>query len=531
MNKWNLDDLTIPPQEKAELDFNDKPWSPMQMDIFKAIVAYNGNDTYWPDSWLSEPDGAAKLDSYISKNIIVRAGAGSGKTTTIVKGASLVPEHEDCIFLAFNKSIAETLAKKLPPHVPAKTFHALGFSVLRATGVNYKVDGGKVRKIAKSFLHDTVYEEIGNSITRFVGEAKSSMLDPTQDDVISDITTMIFESEVDTGHYSEHQVARYVLRALELSNRQVVDDHVIDFDDMLYLPLYMDLTFPRYDRVFVDEAQDLNYIQHLLVETILDGQLIAVGDPNQAIYAFRGADSNSFNTMKQKFNCLELPLSVTYRCGTSIVRDANAIVPDLLTPEGAHEGEVLHLPAAPPVDVYQPGDLVLCRNNAPLFRLGLEFIKARKPFTIRTNLEASIRRYIKQTADKAKDASIESFKEALSSAYEKEYKLAEEKNRTSRMAYLTDLYNAGLALCEEAAFISDLYYTLDQLFIQGHGPVLSTIHKAKGEEADRVFIHQPELIPSRFATSNSARQQEFNLLYVAITRAKERLTYSHNEEL
>ena len=68
------------------------------------------------------------------------------------------------------------------------------------------------------------------------------------------------------------------------------EDGCIDFDDMIWLPVVLDLPQRKFDRVFIDECQDLNRSQiELSLRAVKpDGRILAVGDPHQAIYSFRG---------------------------------------------------------------------------------------------------------------------------------------------------------------------------------------------------------------------------------------------------
>ena len=117
----------------------------------------------------------------------------------------------------------------------------------------------------------------------------------------------------------------FLVHCLDISLK---DKFNIDFDDMLLYSLDKGIYFKKYDYIFVDEVQDLNRIQiAILKKMIRKGRLIAVGDPKQAIYGFRGSDSESFFNVKKSFNCKELPLSVSYRCPKLIVEEAKKIVP------------------------------------------------------------------------------------------------------------------------------------------------------------------------------------------------------------
>lgn len=81
-------------------------------------------------------------------------------------------------------------------------------------------------------------------------------------------------------------------------------------------------------------------------------------------------------------------------------------------------------------------------------------------------------------------------------------------------------------LCEEVDTVKDLRNLISNIFSdEVKGILLSTIHKAKGLENDKIFFLSPELIPSKYATQPWQYEQEQNLKYVAITRAKSSLVY------
>ncbi len=111
---------------------------------------------------------------------------------------------------------------------------------------------------------------------------------------------------------------------LDKSNAQV--HQIFDFDDMLYVPLRLGTSFDRFNVVYIDEAQDTNAVQCALLERMIarapHGRLIAVGDPDQAIYGFRGASDEAMENMRKQFDMDVLPLSVSYRCSKSVVREA-----------------------------------------------------------------------------------------------------------------------------------------------------------------------------------------------------------------
>ena len=252
---------------------------------------------------------------------MVIAVAGSGKTTTIVEAAKLIPRDRASIFLAFNKNIQLELKERLPYWVEAKTFHSHCFAALKnnlpkAT----KPDQDKVRNILLNILEDDRRELFTYLpfVRKLVDLAKGF---PTRLPAWRDL---IDYHELECEGDEEFGIS--LANDVFIESQQALD--TIDFNDMLYLTWAREASFSLVDYAFVDEAQDLNPIQHALLLRMLKphGRVIVVGDPWQSIYAFRGADSDSMDKLSKQFNCKHLPLSVSYRCSKAVVREAQAVL-------------------------------------------------------------------------------------------------------------------------------------------------------------------------------------------------------------
>jgi superfamily I DNA/RNA helicase len=118
----------------------------------------------------------------------------------------------------------------------------------------------------------------------------------------------------------------------------------------------------------------------------------------------------------------------------------------------------------------------------------------------------------------------------LSEEYNVEYEKARLKGDEDKIQRLTDKYESALLFCGKATLSSDpeeVCTLIDTVFTQGKGVTLSTVHKAKGLEAERAFILDASLHASFTARAQQQwqREQERNILYVAITRAKRELVY------
>ncbi len=289
-----------------------------------------------PDTWrdrvtITPSDQQGSFFTFLVRetgSALLVAAAGSGKTTTIVQGTRLLPQWLATRFLAFNKSIAEELKARLPSTVISSTFHSAWKSALdRHLPRRPKVDANKVRNILKNSLAYNEFETYFQYVTRLVGFAKSSGVGALLDDTESEWFSLIAHYGLSpmSDDLDESVAVRYARAALRDSN---ADLNVIDFDDMLYLPLLRNVVCDKSNVIFVDEAQDLNIVQRTLLRRMLataagaPSRLIAVGDPHQAIYGFRGADSDSMDHLRRDFNATVLPLSVSYRCSKAVVEEA-----------------------------------------------------------------------------------------------------------------------------------------------------------------------------------------------------------------
>ena len=254
-------------------------------------------------------------------NLIIDAKAGSGKTTTIIEGMKYIPRLGGVmlprvVFLAFNKSIATELSRRCPPGTVCSTFHALGFRALRNSGLvdkNVKVESNKARKLVWNATDKE--DPDTRNICRLVSLAKSVPMDVNEInfDEVSYYHDLVLEKPE-----RAYDIVRAVVRAT------LEDTTQIDFDDMLYMPVMLDVAFDHYNYVFVDEAQDTNSIQLEILERLRapNSRFVAVGDPHQAIYGFRGANADSMSRIAHQFNCKTFPLSVSYRCPKAVVREA-----------------------------------------------------------------------------------------------------------------------------------------------------------------------------------------------------------------
>lgn len=465
-----------------------------------------------------------------TRSLIVEAVAGSGKTTTIVHACNLIPEVKDILFLAFNKSIVETLKQRLPPGVNCATFNSTGWRAwLSFSGKKMiKLESHKINQIIKDKFRDADQEIYGAFVNRMVALGRSEGLTPDDDDerwfALMDWHDVSIMSEAEDVSYARGM--DLVKKTLRMSIDQA--KYVSDFDDQIYMPWLRDVAFPKYDVVFIDEAQDVSKIQVALLKRMLKpgGKLIAVGDPYQAIYGFRGADSSSLENIRQAFDADVLPLSISYRCCKSVIAEAQKYMPGIEAFEQAPEGEVRDQ-LQYSVNDFEVDDVILCRNTAPLVGMAYQLISRGRKINFHGR---EIGKGLITLIRKMKARSIPDLSDRLSEWLERESIRLEEKGKEDQIQALEDKKNCIdifiSNLTSEDYSIGGLIMAIENLFeSNGRGVSLSTGHKAKGGEWDRVYILDKHLMPSKWAKKPWMQTQERNLTYVAVTRAKESLVY------
>lgn len=503
-----------------------------------------------------------------SPHLIVEARAGTGKTTTLIEGlrrikgipSALIPSPQQeavweemerskgkiqtICFVAFNKSIAEELKARVPEGCNASTMHSLGYEAVRKAFGRLNVNDWVVRDMIADELGMDWREvtkkprlfSLGKAVEELVGLAKVNLSDCSPDSLL----------EI-ADHYRVEEVCDRALEMVpKIIERCKSPKGRINFDDMIWLPVVLGLPVFRYDLLLVDEAQDLNRCQQALARAA-GRRLILCGDARQAIYGFAGADAESLPRMFAELkatprDCARLPLTVTRRCGKAIVAKASQIVPDFQAFASNPEGKVTE--AALPsnrdgglrageqdyAEIAADGDMVLCRINAPLVSECFRFLRAGRKATIqgRDVGKGLIGTCKKLDASDVKDF-IHKLGDWLSSEQAKEN--AKKNPSESRLIGIQDRHDCLLCFASSlpaSAPASEVERKIDAIFTddkKSSGIRLSSIHKAKGLEARRVFILQPKNGPRKDRMKAWELEQEINLRYVAITRAIDTLVY------
>lgn len=463
---------------------------------------------------------------------VVEAVAGSGKTETLVGCAKLIDKG---LFVAFNKHIADELSRRLTgSEMIAKTVHSVGFGVVgEYLGGRIKVDGKKYHwsitdYLTATFGIDSRSEELTDMrrvLRKVVDLVRLNMIDPSD---IEAVTRLAIHHDIKLNG-----LARHVAPIIQDGNERARSRRrIIDFTDMLYLPLVWNLKIPQSPWVFVDECQDLNRAQLEFVLRCCEvgGRMLFVGDRAQAIYGFAGADADSFLNIIRVTSATLLPLSICYRCPSSVVDLARQYVPDMLARSDAPTGSVNHVKRSELNGDIVPGDLVLCRVNAPLVSFCIELISQGKNARVKGR---DIGRMLCETLEMIERIPGFDFSRVmhyLKAWQEIQYQYLDDKEADRGAYERVDDTLSALSVCIESYpsdTMSGLCDRILGLFSDDKPAIwLSSIHKAKGLENKRVFVLRPDKLPLYWVGQQEwEAQQESNLCYVAITRSQSDLIF------
>lgn len=460
-------------------------------------------------------------------NLQVNASPGSGKTTNCKEIWRRFDGDSIC-YTVFNKANADEAKQKLPYKGKQSfigTMHSLCMSaitnVVGKGNITIDTQGKKVSRLIYDlypFPGDRTATIKQQDIRKLVGLMKqyASCDLPIAEQLITQYDLVDFPELIPASQ--------------DIYTRSLHNHKTVDFDDMLLFCAVHDRyrqALPSFQLVLGDEGQDFNPVQISLLASI-SKRLCVVGDPRQAIYGFRGALNNSLEVIQQQFNATVLPLSVTYRCPQLIVEEAQRYYPDdIIAHDHAAQGCVQHIPQADhmTIDYRQQKDaLVVCRNMAPLVQFAYALLKKRIPVRLRgRDIGKNLINFIKRL----EGTTINDMLTKLDTWRYEQEQLSRQKGDEYKLQDIADKYDtvhAFVAMCDSGN-LQELFDAIEALFACDYGIQLSTIHRAKGLEADTVYFLYPDLLPSRFAKQAWQVQQENNLSYVGITRSKDSLIY------
>jgi superfamily I DNA/RNA helicase len=472
-------------------------------------------------------DGQSRAMTAAQGPVLVIAGPGTGKTMTIVRRiAHLVNEGakpETILALTFTNRAAREMKERISALLgePASriligTFHVLGLKIIRETfGDNFSIyDRDEQVELLKSLIKGTTKQAVQAA------------------DRISRIKN--FPDEVAAPEIKEIHAAYQA--ALHERN-------AYDFDDLIRVPLDIlarsgGAWSDRFRYLIIDEYQDINAVQYRFIKHLLksNNNIWAVGDPDQAIYAFRGADLGNFLNFERDFpGAKQIILSLNYRSTDSIVKASTSVIEHnqkrmkkelAATQDSGRPVTVISVP-----DERTEGAAIIAEIEE---RMGgtshYRMTRARPGRDMNGPCRFSDFAVIYRT-----NAQVKALADAFSSSGIP-YQIIGRKNAAQAreleetIAFLRSFLQETEPLTLHATGPESKLITSDDYFDpRADAVTLMTMHAAKGLEFPVVFIAGCEqgILPCTVMKDDVDIEEERRLFYVGMTRAKEELILLH----
>ena len=468
---------------------------------------------------------------------------GTGKTTRLIKYVKTFVKLGTPIdkigYFAFTKKAADEAVDRMLDAYPNlqkknlkhfRTLHSLAFTRL----------GLKKSEVMQDEHYEDIGRQLGIEVTVYSnGQEKTGFVDSDSEyfNIINAarIKNLTIEEEYNTDMYSE-DIDKHMLQIL----KDEVDNYkhsykLVDFTDMIEKFNVAELC-PKYDVIFVDEAQDLSPIQWKMYDILKKNSkhVILAGDDDQAIYGWAGADVQRFQEEPAK----DIVLPQSYRVPQAVQQIADQIlnrIPDdrRIKKQWAprpETGNVDHITSIEDAPLHESDWLILARTNDKLIKLkstlkdmAIYFeIKGRKSY--KTRLYTAIKNYTRWT--KGDKLSLSECKD-LFEYLELDQELKEERMYDlQEFGYKTtdEWYEVFKSDPEECLYIREMLRSGEKLDSPARVK-LSTIHAAKGGEATNVLIILDNTKKIREAVDKSEDKQdeEHRVWYVGVTRTKQNL--------
>jgi DNA helicase-2/ATP-dependent DNA helicase PcrA len=508
----------------------------------------------------------------------VLAGAGSGKTRAITHRIAYgvetgVYSPDKVLALSFTTKAAGEMKSRLAglgvSGVACRTFHSAALSQLghfwpdRVGGSSPSVRSSKAPLLTQAAeqLRLPATTEVIRAVAAEIEWRKVRLMSPEA------YREGIASRPLPTGISADALVG-----IMERYESLKDDRRELDFEDVLTATLGLLTSTPwaaeqvreRYRFLVVDEYQDVSPVQRALLEAWRGtrSDVCVVGDPNQTIYTFAGANAEYLLGFEREFpEARTIELDTTYRSTPEIVRMANAVVPDsplqlvatresgpevrvLSASSDAEEAEAVARDIRRAIDAGTPA-----RNIAVLYRINSQSLAIESalgavgvPFRVRGARffqDESVRRAMTLIGGMAESEPATLARDGLALILREHFNWISKPppNPIERQSWdvLAAIQTLTDALAPTAT-VRDLRDELRNRAADDREPAidavtLSTVHAAKGLEWNTVFVIglSEGLFPLSYAVSEVALAEERRLTYVAVTRAEQSLTLSWAE--
>lgn len=476
-------------------------------------------------SWSSYQEAIFSSILESDRNIQVKAVAGSGKSSTSFEAIRRIRESgydKPVSFLSFNKYIQSHAELKLKGlNVDVRTFHGAGFGYVRQASrgmsrlkerklnflINKKLGPLDTREYFNyfnclSFLRNWFYR--GN----YDAESVSSWMNENLSRYYTDRSLNLDWLTERSSEISS------ILKLCDCDLRSV------DFTDMVRLPAIHSMIRSTTGLVFVDESQDIDPYQLSIIKQLVGstGRLISLGDPDQAIYGFRGARLEVMEDIREHFNCEILDLPVTYRVPSAAVEFVRSEIEDISMISDNDGGKVFNVsfksirsdrkPLATLVSRYNPGTVIAATNRS-LINLWFDLAEIDVASTLKdTGIVITLRNEFESQLSEIREGGVEN-----PTLDDLKYHLDSRIEVLKKQPYFYVRVELELRLlCREIADrhsdLLEVFLSLERLKNSDTGMILNTVHSSKGLEYTKVLVIQDWF----------DSEQSSNMRYVAYTR-------------
>lgn len=459
-----------------------------------------------------------KIINYTGSLLVVKAFAGTGKTSTLINYAKKHDEKK-LLYIAFNRAIRDEASQKFPKNVDCKTAHQVAYAVYGRKyrhKLEHNITNWQIAECLPS-VDGKLFNLIKKTLNNFLASSDPYVL-------IGHVREDVDEESSSAERLpSNHQIidSEEIASFVELIWEKMKDvDSKVPMTHDGYLKLYQlsqpDLSI-SYDAIMIDEAQDITPVVNAIV-LAQKATLIYVGDPHQQIYRWRGAE----NAMDYKIlkEAEHLNLTNSFRFGPTIAMIANAILEykgeqlsiigrggeDRVLKTIPREEKPYTIISRTVADVVNNARLAIQNNQKVYWVGGIE------SYSILSLLD--IYWFSMKTEDKIVDRTILQRYES----YDQYVSQAEESKDTGMLR--------NIKIINEVQDVPSFIQKLRKLTVTKENQadvILTTAHRSKGLEWRTVMISDdyPELY--HLVDKPSALSDELNLLYVASTRATKHL--------
>lgn len=445
-------------------------------------------------------------------NMVIEAGAGTGKTSTLKAMATVSPKSFTGIYIAYNRAIAADAKASFPSRVRCATAHSFAF---REVGLKYKarLDGPRMtaRQAASILGVNTTLKFDRDQIILGPNKITRLALDTVQRFCYSadDKPGYKHVPRLQGAEMFHDEIASIVAPlAIKAWDNIVSQDGRLKFDHDHYLKLWA-MSEPRLDcdYLMLDEAQDANPVIAQVVNAQEHAQKILVGDRSQAIYAWRGA----VDAMTSFPADHRLLLSQSFRFGPAVATEANKWLELLKAPLRLTGFDQIKSKVA----TLDNPLAVLCRTNAECVARCMDAQQHGRKVAI-VGGTAEIRRFAEAALDlqSGRGTSHPDLAAFSSWAQVREYVIEEGSGGADLkvLVNLVDDYGVPAVIN-----VADRCVNENQADL-----IVSTAHKSKGREWSTVKIANDFREPKDDDEFDPEQQKgELMLAYVAVTRARE----------